>query len=437
MGRKQPNMLLRRERELKGWSQQKLAEKLGTNEQAVNRWENGVHKPNRYFQTQLCQIFGKNAEELGFMDETFALHNEELRLIAEDISRQDITTQNIGSSDTVNRREVMKYLSLLGLTLTATSTLSINPASSLDTRIFDTETLSQFKKLTDVCLQLSEGSQLETAERILWSYLPDVEAIAQQSSRYQQATANITSQCYLIAASLVGHHNNLQARHFFSEKALLYGKIAQDYNLQAAALRQIAVTFDYMVRPQKVLQTYQQALPVLHEVSPLLRSCIYAALSGVSAQLQLRQEASRYIGMAFEHFPEKHENEPHYLRLINANYNTLILWSGLNQLELGQPQTANKLLNQLEVFKPTTNIPKRIRAELLIQQARTLVAVKDVEQACAYLELAITLSADIKSNRRMQEAFEIFLSVRQAWPHQKCVQDLGDLFTQHTTYYLQ
>jgi transcriptional regulator with XRE-family HTH domain/tetratricopeptide (TPR) repeat protein len=63
-----PNHILRRERELRGWSQQTVAERIGTSDQAVNRWENGQHKPNRYFQTQLCELFGKTAETLGFMD---------------------------------------------------------------------------------------------------------------------------------------------------------------------------------------------------------------------------------------------------------------------------------------------------------------------------------------------------------------------------------
>ncbi|MBV9688157.1 MAG: helix-turn-helix transcriptional regulator [Ktedonobacteraceae bacterium] len=66
---KKPNSHLRRERDLKGWSQRTLAEKVGTSEQGVNRWENGHHKPNRYFQTELCKVFGKDAQELGFMDD--------------------------------------------------------------------------------------------------------------------------------------------------------------------------------------------------------------------------------------------------------------------------------------------------------------------------------------------------------------------------------
>jgi transcriptional regulator with XRE-family HTH domain len=64
---KRPNEKLKRERELRGWSQRTIAARVGTAEQVVARWEGGRHKPNRYFQTQLCELFGKNAEELGFL----------------------------------------------------------------------------------------------------------------------------------------------------------------------------------------------------------------------------------------------------------------------------------------------------------------------------------------------------------------------------------
>jgi transcriptional regulator with XRE-family HTH domain/tetratricopeptide (TPR) repeat protein len=74
---KRPNKRLRRERELKGWSQRTLAERLGTTEQVVSRWESGLHRPNRNAQTQLCQLFGKSAEELGFMGKNPVEETEE------------------------------------------------------------------------------------------------------------------------------------------------------------------------------------------------------------------------------------------------------------------------------------------------------------------------------------------------------------------------
>src|SRR5690242_3589382 len=65
---KKPNPLLRRERQLRGWSQQKVAELVGTSEDVVSRWERGERKPSPFFQEKLCVLYGKSAEELGFIE---------------------------------------------------------------------------------------------------------------------------------------------------------------------------------------------------------------------------------------------------------------------------------------------------------------------------------------------------------------------------------
>ena len=64
-----PNLRLRRERELKGWSQADLAEKVGCDTKTVGRWESGDSIPRPYYRQPLCEIFGKNAEELGLIGE--------------------------------------------------------------------------------------------------------------------------------------------------------------------------------------------------------------------------------------------------------------------------------------------------------------------------------------------------------------------------------
>lgn len=61
-----PNTQLRRERELRGWSQKRVADAVGTSKFMVSRWEGGIKTPGPHFREQLCLLFGKNAEELGF-----------------------------------------------------------------------------------------------------------------------------------------------------------------------------------------------------------------------------------------------------------------------------------------------------------------------------------------------------------------------------------
>jgi predicted ATPase len=64
-----PSDSLRRERELRGWSQAYLAQEVGAaGPYCVSRWERGVVSPSPYYRERLCRVFGKNAEELGLIE---------------------------------------------------------------------------------------------------------------------------------------------------------------------------------------------------------------------------------------------------------------------------------------------------------------------------------------------------------------------------------
>lgn len=58
---------LRYERELRGWSQADLAEKTGCDTKTVGRWESGERLPRPHHRQLMCDLFGKNAEELGLI----------------------------------------------------------------------------------------------------------------------------------------------------------------------------------------------------------------------------------------------------------------------------------------------------------------------------------------------------------------------------------
>ena len=62
-----PNERLRHARSLRGWSQAKLAEEVGTSFEMVSRWERGVTIPTLYSRAQLCAALGMTAEQLGLV----------------------------------------------------------------------------------------------------------------------------------------------------------------------------------------------------------------------------------------------------------------------------------------------------------------------------------------------------------------------------------
>jgi len=62
-----PNQHLQHERKLRGWSQAYTAEQIGAPDYYLSRWERGEVLPSPFYQQKLCELFGKTAEELGFL----------------------------------------------------------------------------------------------------------------------------------------------------------------------------------------------------------------------------------------------------------------------------------------------------------------------------------------------------------------------------------
>ncbi len=71
------NIRLKRERELRGWSQTKVALELGIDATTVGRWERGLSLPYPHFREKLCTLFGKSVRELGLLgEETEEQHDQ-------------------------------------------------------------------------------------------------------------------------------------------------------------------------------------------------------------------------------------------------------------------------------------------------------------------------------------------------------------------------
>src|SRR5260370_18879893 len=60
---------LRQERELRGWTQSEVAERIGSTRINVGRWENGLTVPSPYYRQKLAELFEKSIAELGLLPE--------------------------------------------------------------------------------------------------------------------------------------------------------------------------------------------------------------------------------------------------------------------------------------------------------------------------------------------------------------------------------
>ncbi len=82
---------LQEERLRHGWTQQDVANRVGTTVVNVSRWERGVTSPGPYFRQQLGQLFAKDEEALGLLsDEQASSEPEKIEQTANIIDKQAV-----------------------------------------------------------------------------------------------------------------------------------------------------------------------------------------------------------------------------------------------------------------------------------------------------------------------------------------------------------
>jgi len=67
---------LRQERERRAWTQSDVAERIGTTQINISRWETGITFPGPYYRQRLGELFGKSLQELSLIPESSEEHNE-------------------------------------------------------------------------------------------------------------------------------------------------------------------------------------------------------------------------------------------------------------------------------------------------------------------------------------------------------------------------
>jgi tetratricopeptide (TPR) repeat protein/transcriptional regulator with XRE-family HTH domain len=78
-----PGPRLKQERERRAWTQSEVAERIGTNQINVSRWETGITVPSPYYRQRLGELFGKSIEELGLIPASSEEHYEGVSTVSD------------------------------------------------------------------------------------------------------------------------------------------------------------------------------------------------------------------------------------------------------------------------------------------------------------------------------------------------------------------
>lgn len=431
-----PNAHLKRARELRGWSQEDLAGKIGTTQKIVSRWERGESTPVPYYRQRLCKLFEKNAAELGFLDgqtqnAAYSLHEGTLLQ-----TRQEA---DLESAD-VNRREFLHEteqaaIGLIGAEFLERFYRALKKPSTLDGRL-----LSYLQLRTESYWHDRHGAVL-TSHDLLDYVLDHFQKISRlldepmlPSQRIE--LCSIASKTAQLAGHLFFDLGDYSEARRFHQAGIIAAQEADSYALQATAWGRISFTWTYSRNAQEALRCVQKAR---HLAEGNVPDMVQAYLAAVEAEIQAilgdRVACLKALEKAecIEH-QERLQEDSHWLRFDRSR---LEGYKGICFRHLYRPedtQTVSFLTNGQNALKEALArlAPGRIQRQpvLLIDLASTYILQGDIETACEYAIQAIPLTDQIKS----QAAFRRLLLIRQSlqpWQHTSHVKNLDSQIAKH------
>jgi tetratricopeptide (TPR) repeat protein len=322
--------------------------------------------------------------------------------------------------------------------LSALSTLAVLPQAFTDPDVWerlnaskdtpsrvDLTTLEQFEKLAVTCWDLSNSGQLQMAERILPTFLPDLIQLAPSHPK----AASLASQGLRLQSVLVAHQLRLADKVTLCEQAVAYARQSNDYNALVAALLELNVAFRYTQRYENAFKICQEALSYSHQVSPLVQSRVYIKAAEAYSRHDRRKEAEFYIHLAYETFPNQpEEHDP----LTFASYNSifgLVLSETISYLNLGEGAKALEAFDERLKEHKVFAVPERLRLEVVNLQGRAAIMSNDLDTYASHLGDGIAGAIALKSKKRFDEAYSSFKQeMPRAWLKDAQIKELSERY---------
>ncbi|MBV8695206.1 MAG: hypothetical protein JO183_06945 [Ktedonobacteraceae bacterium] len=267
-------------------------------------------------------------------------------------------------------------------------------------------------------------------------YLPALELLAQQPSRYQKTAAHLTTQGYLLMYHVALGNLNLPLTKVYCQHAERYSRVAEDQVLSLAVMTRLAYTF-----LEQSLSVYEKALAILsdprNQVSPSLQHKIFMQAAACYAQNGQVQQALRCLGKARETPLEQAHDEPipngwkmfSTLSWTAQTYEylgNLALNQGLSQRSRVLYTAVHQTLTQVEKLGATI-VPEHVHVEVMLHQAKTGVDLGDRDIFQTYFQAGAQRAKGLSGQRHKQAAVDNWRLARLRWPDEMVIKDLADL----------
>jgi transcriptional regulator with XRE-family HTH domain len=411
---KKLNSILRRERQLRGWSQQKVAELVETSEDVVSRWERGERKPSPFFQEKLCVLFGKSAEELGFL----VVYDEGKNLKQRDAIK---TTSTTGAS------------LIIGLSSSLTASQEID--REIDRLIARKLTRLQswavdgLEDSTHLRWQLYYTSRNSLTEDGLLNQIARLEQLADDGGEHYQRVCRILAQNYQLAGCLARDRFQYTKSLEYFQKAEQLHEDIQLPDLTVAAIARQAVALlrkDQEKYLDQSLTLYSNAADKAKHTEPYTQAYVLSGYAEALARKGNYDECVQSLDQA-ETLLNRAATIPieEDFAYVCLTLQSLTDSRGECYVLLGKPEKGLEYLQMAQ--KKLDQKLSRNNCRLLMQQSEAYLATGSpdacVQQALKGLEIARIL----ESTSNMHWASEILTKLRaSAFSKESVVDELQE-----------
>ena len=269
--------------------------------------------------------------------------------------------------------------------------------------------------------------RFQKVEEVMSANVPILKRLAYTISPFQGMAANLAAQAKFLQMLLATRKGNFVWREIICAQAVHFGALSGNRGILATALDWQGNTYTLCYRqPQTAIPILNDALSVLNNESPLVKSGIYSNLSIAHAQEGDETEALKYAGMAISVMPTHSELDPFY-QCIQFGPSELDQLEGKTYLCLAGhfPNSCYAELAYYTFEKSTSNpMNQGYLSGSLIKKADAARAFGDMGECVTCLSDGFHTAVEADSIRRINEARDVISNMPQEWKQETAVQKL-------------
>jgi transcriptional regulator with XRE-family HTH domain len=426
--------LLRRERELHGYSFEELADELSRVDPSLNverttawRWEqtgsNGRRPRPRYVRA-LCKLYQKSPASLGLMTEA------EIR----DPSGPGAPTDLHGTDEAADGRQFLSLLALRGFT--CSTDMTPNPLPAMRTRA----TADPPRRPTDATAadleSLARAYRRAYGETAVGELLPRAQGLlllatdlrsAARTVPLQRRLANVAGQAALLSGvlSVMGHNDSRLAESYY-HVALAAARDGGDRDLGTYVLGSLSFCDAHTGKLSAGLQRTEQAHALAASgATNTTRAWLAALESELHARNGDELSALQSLEQAQAALARSRASDPPWMGVGAFDRAKLAGYEGGNLVLLHRSQEAEAALTRSLTLLPPSRLKHRATALADLAAALAHPQRAEIEEACRRASQALAIATRLQHIESVQRVCRVYRRLKP-WHRHPAVKSLGE-----------